>query len=90
MVEQWSPKPKVVSSNLTTRANKFRKRKMDVKAYLKDTYNEFMFKTTWPTFSELQKNTVLVGVSTIVFALIIFLMDKSLSFILETIYELFA
>ncbi len=62
----------------------------NIKAYLKDTYNEFAYKTTWPTFSELQKNTVLVGVATIVFALIIFSMDKSLSFVLEMVYELFA
>jgi len=62
----------------------------NIKAYLKDTYNEFTYKTTWPTFSELQKNTVLVGVATIVFALIIFGMDKGLSFVLETVYDLFS
>ena len=27
----------------------------NLKAYLKDTYNEFVYKTTWPTFSDLQK-----------------------------------
>jgi len=61
-----------------------------LRAYLKDTYNEFVYKTTWPTFSDLQKSTVLVSVATIIFALIIFGMDKSLSLILENIYKLFS
>ncbi|MCT4623813.1 MAG: preprotein translocase subunit SecE [Schleiferiaceae bacterium] len=62
----------------------------NIKSYLKDTYVEFTEKTTWPTFSDLQKSTVLVAVSTIIFALIIFLMDKGLSLVLENVYKLFA
>ena len=78
-----------MSSNLTTRAKKSSEME-NIKVYLKDTYTEFTEKTTWPTFSDLQKSTVLVAVSTIVFALIIFAMDKGLSFVLENIYKLFS
>jgi preprotein translocase subunit SecE len=60
----------------------------NLKLYLKDTYNEFVYKTSWPALSELQKSTVLVAVGSIIFSLIIFAMDKGLSFILENVYEL--
>ena len=62
----------------------------NLKLYLKDTYNEFIHKTSWPTLSDLQKSTVLVAVGSIIFSLIIFAMDKGLSFILENVYNIFS
>ena len=43
--------------------------------YLKDSYHELVYKVTWPTWDELQNNTVIVVLGSVIFALIIFVMD---------------
>ncbi|MBW7867623.1 MAG: preprotein translocase subunit SecE [Brumimicrobium sp.] len=43
--------------------------------YFQDTYHELMHKVTWPTWDELQNNTVLVVIGSVIFALIVFVMD---------------
>lgn len=43
--------------------------------YLKDTYNELIYKVSWPTYSELQNNTILVIVGSVFLAFMIFVMD---------------
>jgi preprotein translocase subunit SecE len=45
------------------------------KAYIKETLNELLYKVTWPTWEQLQSDTTLVIVSSIVFSLLIFAMD---------------
>ena len=87
LVEQWSPKPKVVSSILTTRATDEIMSK--IQTYFKESYDELVNKTSWPTWSELQKTSVLVAVASVVIALIIGLMDKVISSALAAFYELF-
>jgi preprotein translocase subunit SecE len=57
--------------------------------YLKDSYQEFAKKASWPTLTVLQKSTVVVLVSTVIFSLLIFGMDKSISTILEFVYQIF-
>jgi len=46
-----------------------------MKAYLEDTYNELMYKVSWPTWSELQSSAIVVLVASVIIALIIFVMD---------------
>ncbi|PHI20770.1 preprotein translocase subunit SecE [Lewinellaceae bacterium SD302] len=46
-----------------------------MKLYIRESYNELMYNVTWPSFSSLQSNTVLVLVGSVIFALIILLMD---------------
>jgi preprotein translocase subunit SecE len=46
-----------------------------LKTYFQDTYNEMVHNVTWPTWLELQNNTILVVVSSVLLALVIFLMD---------------
>ena len=46
-----------------------------VKAYLLDTYNEMVHKVTWPKWKELQSNTILVVVASVILSLFIFAMD---------------
>ena len=46
-----------------------------VKAYLLDTYNEMVHKVTWPKWKELQSNTILVVVASVILSLFIFVMD---------------
>ncbi|MBI2966484.1 MAG: preprotein translocase subunit SecE [Bacteroidetes bacterium] len=57
--------------------------------YIQDTYSEFLTKVTWPTWNELQASAIVVAVASLFIALIIYLMDTSLSFLLKTIYEIF-
>lgn len=46
-----------------------------LKLYIRESYNELMYNVTWPSFSSLQSNTVLVLAGSFIFALIILLMD---------------
>jgi len=40
-----------------------------------DTYTEMVKNVTWPTWKELQNNTVIVLISIVLFSLLIFTMD---------------
>jgi preprotein translocase subunit SecE len=60
-----------------------------VKSYFQNSYQELVQKTSWPSWKELQKSSVLVAVSSIIIALIIFAMDKAISAVLGAFYSLF-
>jgi len=57
--------------------------------YLQDSYREFAQKAAWPTLKDLQRSTVVVIVATAIFSLLIFAMDKSISTILQYVYQIF-
>jgi preprotein translocase subunit SecE len=61
-----------------------------LKTYLQSSYEEFAKHSTWPTWAELQKSTVLVIVASLMFSLVVFAMDKSLAGALDFLYSLFA
>ncbi|NBX39517.1 MAG: preprotein translocase subunit SecE [Flavobacteriia bacterium] len=46
-----------------------------VRTYVIDTYDEMVKNVTWPTWQELRNNTIIVLVSIVLFAIMIFLMD---------------
>ncbi len=46
-----------------------------IRLYIRESYNELMYNVTWPSFSSLQSNTVLVLIGSFLFALIILGMD---------------
>ncbi|MCO6485704.1 MAG: preprotein translocase subunit SecE [Saprospiraceae bacterium] len=46
-----------------------------IKLYLTESYNELMHKVTWPTWPNLTSTTVVVLVSSLLIALLIFVMD---------------
>lgn len=46
-----------------------------VKEYLSETATEMVHRVTWPTWKELQSNTIIVVVASVLIALIIFVMD---------------
>jgi preprotein translocase subunit SecE len=60
-----------------------------VKSYFQDSFEELVTKTSWPSWAELQKTSVLVAVSSVIIALIIAAMDKLISTSLEAFYNLF-
>ncbi|MCO5234380.1 MAG: preprotein translocase subunit SecE [Chitinophagales bacterium] len=57
--------------------------------YFKDSYDELVNRVTWPTFKDLQKDSLIVAVASIIIALIIGLMDMSGSLLFtDFIYKL--
>jgi preprotein translocase subunit SecE len=45
------------------------------KTYIDETVNEMRHNVSWPTWKELQSNTIIVVVASVIFALLIFVMD---------------
>ncbi|MCF0184395.1 MAG: preprotein translocase subunit SecE [Bacteroidaceae bacterium] len=62
---------------------------MNIVNYCKDSYNELVHKTTWPSRSELTNSAVVVLIASLCIALVIFVMDQIFRFVMETIYGLF-
>lgn len=60
-----------------------------IKTYFVETYNELVYKVTWPKWSELQSSAIVVMVASLIFAVVIFLMDFAFKEVLELIYGLF-
>jgi preprotein translocase subunit SecE len=56
--------------------------------YIKESYNELVHNVTWPTWSELTSNAVLVIVASIIFALVVFALDTVSNQSLKFIYSL--
>ncbi len=57
-----------------------------IQLYIKESYNELINKVTWPSWSNLFASTNLVIVASIIFALIVFVMDLISKQVLELIY----
>jgi preprotein translocase subunit SecE len=55
-------------------------------AYLKDTYNELVFKVSWPTREELYGSTIIVLIASLIIAMIVFAMDSLFEWILRFLY----
>jgi preprotein translocase subunit SecE len=58
-------------------------------AYVKDSYDEMRNKVTWPKYKELQNSSFLVLVASLIFALIIGLIDLAFKNIMEWFYNAF-
>jgi preprotein translocase subunit SecE len=58
----------------------------NVSEYIKESYIELTQKVTWPTWRELQQSAVLVLVTAIIIALVIFGMDQIIAFVLNRFY----
>jgi len=52
-----------------------RKKLANIVEYIQDTYHELVHKVSWPTWTELQNNTIIVVISSVIFSLLIFVMD---------------
>ena len=58
--------------------------------YFKESYNELVNKVTWPTFPQLQSSTLVVMVATVIFAIIVLIMDLSFENLMAVIYKTLA
>jgi preprotein translocase subunit SecE len=89
LAEHWSPKPKAGSSTLSTRALGVNIMFLRIKNALVVTVDELVHKVTWPTWEELQSSAVITLVTSLIFALIVFVMDSVFKNLFEIFYELF-
>ena len=58
-----------------------------VSEYIKESYIELTQKVTWPTWRELQNSAVLVLIAAFIIAIIIMVMDQSISFLVKQFYS---
>ena len=56
--------------------------------YFSETRNELVNKVSWPTWPELQSSAIVVMVSSIIIAMVVFGMDKIFSVLMEQAYDL--
>jgi len=56
--------------------------------YFKESYNELMHKVTWPAWSELQGSATLVMVTSLLLALVIWVMDFAFDKVMTFVYGL--
>jgi preprotein translocase subunit SecE len=59
----------------------------NVSEYIKESYIELTQKVTWPTWRELQNSAVLVLIASIIIAMLIFVMDQGISYVLGKFYD---
>ena len=55
--------------------------------FIKDSYTEVTEKVTWPTWAQLQSHAIIVLVASLIIALLIFVMDKASSNVMELLYN---
>jgi preprotein translocase subunit SecE len=56
--------------------------------YLSETKNELLNKVSWPTWAELQSSAMVVMVSSVIIALVVFSMDFVFELLMKQAYEL--
>ena len=56
---------------------------------VKESYNELVHKTSWPTRKELTQSSVIVLIASVILALIVWLMDWCFESIMTFVYGLF-
>jgi len=55
---------------------------------IEESYNELVHKVSWPTRSELVNSTIVVMVASIIAALLVWLIDIILNFVMTHLYHL--
>ncbi len=63
-------------------------KKLKIFTDIEESYNELVYKVSWPTKSQLVESSVVVMVASIVIALVIFAMDWVIDVIMHLIYGL--
>jgi preprotein translocase subunit SecE len=57
--------------------------------FIKESIDELKTKVSWPSYSELQRSSVLVLVGAMVFALLLFVIDQSFENVMTWFYNQF-
>ena len=61
----------------------------DITNYCKESYDELVHKTTWPTLKELTNSAVMVLTASIIIAIIVALIDFVFEHLMILVYSLF-
>lgn len=56
---------------------------------LQETWDELIYKVTWPSWEQLQESSILVLVASLIIALLIFAMDTAFENVFEVFYQVF-
>ena len=62
------------------------KKMKKVVAYIKDAYNELVYKVSWPSRQELAGSTLIVMVASLIIALLVFGVDSLFEWVLKLLY----
>ena len=62
------------------------KKAMRIVNYVKESYKELVEKVSWPKFPELQSSTIVVMIASLLFAIVVLVMDMSFENIMKFIY----
>ena len=57
--------------------------------YIKDSYNELVYKVSWPSRAELTSSAVIVMIASIIMALVVLVVDVSFENTVTFFYNLF-
>jgi preprotein translocase subunit SecE len=60
---------------------------MKIVQYFKDSYNELVYKVSWPTRTELTNSAVVVLIASMIIALAVFAVDFVFERIMRFVYE---
>ena len=55
--------------------------------YIKNAYKELVEKVSWPSFTQLQSSTIVVMVASLIFAIIVLVMDVSFETVMQGVYS---
>ncbi len=61
---------------------------MKIVNYVKESYDELVHKVSWPTWGQLSNSAVIVMTASVIFALIILVMDLAFENIMKAIYSI--
>ena len=61
---------------------------MRIVNYIKASYKELVEKVSWPSFPELQSSTIVVMIASLLFAIVVLVMDVTFENVMESIYSL--
>jgi preprotein translocase subunit SecE len=56
--------------------------------YIAETRNELMNKVSWPTWPELQSSAIVVMISSVIIALVVFGMDSVFDLLMKQAYDM--
>ena len=59
-----------------------------IRSYLSETKNELVNKVSWPTWNELQSSAIVVLISSVIIALIVFGMDFVFELLMKQAYDI--
>ena len=62
---------------------------LKIKLYFQDVFNELIYKVSWPSWTDLQSSSIIVGIASLIIAFIIYLMDTTFSNLMNFIYSMF-